>query len=109
LDLNGCLWGWGKYEYIKQDNARNVFSPIRIFPQEKKVKKISFMDERIVVEIEERIKVQDQEPIMMNVSITNNISARNSLIPIKPTSSKKREEEESKNYKIMKYFICKKN
>lgn len=71
IDVNGGLWGWGKYEYIKQDNSRNVFSPIRIFPESRKVKKLLFMDERIIVEVEDSNKMQEAATAQGN---TTNLS-----------------------------------
>lgn len=72
IDINGCLWGWGKYEYIKQDNPRNVFSPIKIFDDDKKIKNLFFMDDRIILEMEEPPKIQDNN--QNNLANTTNAS-----------------------------------
>lgn len=77
IDIENNLWGWGKYEYIKQDNTRNIFSPMRIFPETKKIKNISFMDGRIIVEAEEPIRTQELNLAAANatnLSVTKNTS-----------------------------------
>ena len=53
IDTNKHLWAWGKYEYIKQDNSRNIYAPIKIFNDNKTVNKLIFMDERIIIQSEE--------------------------------------------------------
>jgi alpha-tubulin suppressor-like RCC1 family protein len=62
IDYNQNLWGWGKYEYIKLDDARNIYTPMRILKEDKKVVKLNVMDGRFIVEVEVSNKSNDNQP-----------------------------------------------
>jgi len=61
VDVNMNLWGWGKYEYIKLDDARNIYSPMRIFKEDKKVNRLNVMDGRFIIEVEVLSKNEDNQ------------------------------------------------
>jgi alpha-tubulin suppressor-like RCC1 family protein len=83
IDVNGGLWGWGKYEYFKQDNSRNVFSPIRILPDDRKVKNLLFMDERVIIEVEDSPKMQEADIALGN---TTNLSLLKTSVNVQKDS-----------------------
>lgn len=62
VDIHMNLWGWGKYEFIKLDDARNIFSPLRVFKEEKKVSRLNVMDGRFIIEVESHVKSDDNNP-----------------------------------------------
>jgi alpha-tubulin suppressor-like RCC1 family protein len=81
VDVNHNLWGWGKYEYIKLDDSRNIYSPMKMFKDGKKVIMLNVMDGRFIVEVEASNKSGDNqvaggnnpEKSMMNTSINDTL------------------------------------